>query len=994
MNVESYVHSLFKHKRLYWVVFICFFLAAFFRIPELEIWLLPRLTPIRYYIVTEFPNHSAEETDLSVSVPISEMVSSVKSVKRIRTISEHGKSVVQIDLQFGASVSEFKDQLYQTILEMNDKLPLGVGAPRLLQGEAKERPFMEILIPKGIGNDVTSFDFRFQQLVFQLERISGVTEVRVVGKPKHSAFISIKTNVLDLFPISIRDLESQIQAAMRGGSLGKIEGYTKDTELKFSAEIQSYEDLSQFPIHLGNGNSVSLGRLTTIFKSEFPAEKLTRMDGKNAIYIAVFTDSSANPLRVSSEVQKKFQTLDSNLSPKIFYDASNELHDQIHQFGINLIWSLTFAFVFSYFLYRSWVPALILLVSVLFSLVLFFHLVLLFSISINILSLGGISVGIGMLFDASNLIVFSIRKKLEKMAFASESVTKGIQSVFISLFSSSLTTIVVFIPLLVFPMEWKNFFFDSGVCIALLVFCSLVSSLWIVPLLSISLMESLKKTAMNTDREKLLVSMYERTYNAWNTIGKKNAAVILCCLLLFSFFVFEFKWHIFPKQPAIGFRMQMSPKSNLSLEEELGVVYELQSKMQKIDPKLSTLVFPLDPLDTKRQHPQKSIPIQWKLLGIEKSKELETLFVELLPPSKWDWKLEPIESQVSITLPFIPNDSLVFLHESFDALLNFSREFRKNISKRELNGNFDFLPNRITLEEWSRNQIPIPEFIPDEEDLKHRILYQQIPKYLGPIGDVTKTDLYLGMDSFGLDLGNRIDPKRISFKTKTNEATFIGTLFTSQKQESYDQYHRESGLFYTEWMGEVLEFDSSLFAMKNGLSVIQFSAKKEIRKFFLFLFVLLLLSFVFIYLALVGIYESFRIPIFYLGLSLLYLSVTVSFVFVLFREFHLGHYIGLVVLLGLSIDSISLFGERWVEIREDTVSSKQRESIFRWLVWPILLNSGTTLMGVFPVIAFGTSGSEFSKAIALTMFVGIPVSVFFVFYVYPNLFLKFLVKIQ
>lgn len=994
MSIKSYILSLFQHKRLYWVICILFFIAVLFRIPELEIWLLPKLNPSSYYILTEYPNHSAEDTDLLVSLPISEMVSSVKSVERMRTISEHGKSIVQINLQFGASVSEFKDELYQTILEMEDKLPLGVGNSRLLQGEVRERPFLEIIIPKTKAENVVNFNFYLQQLFFQLERISGVTEVRRIGEPKNSTFISFDSQVLDLFPINIRDLEHQIQVAMRGGSLGSLEGYTKNTELKFAPEIRSSLNLTEFPIHLGNGNSVSLGRLAKIYQTQFPSERITRINGMNTIYIAVFTDPSANPLKLSLEIKEKLKQFEKELPSNIFYDGSDELVNQLVQFGFNVVWGLFFAFLFSYFLYRSWTPAIILLVSVLFSIILFFHLLLFFSISINLLSLGGISVGIGMLFDASNLTVFSIRKQLVNKVSVLDAVTEGIRSVLVSLFSSSLTTIVVFVPLLVFPMEWKDYFFDSGVCIALLVFCSLVSSIFIVPLISISLADSLKPSDLNTKSENVILEFHERTYLFFKFWNYKAVAILLVLILSFASFPISSKFKIFPKQEPIGVRLEMVPMQPIRLEEELTFVLEMERKIKSFDSDLSILVVPIDVKNIQSENPQIAIPIQWKLLGVRDHEKLKTLISEILSKTNWDWKIESIESQVSRALPLVPADSLFFFHDSWEDLKRIATEFEIKSKSIGFAGKFDFFPKQIVLEEWDRNQIPVPDFIPNEDDLKLKFLYHQIPKYLGSVGETTKDDLYLGLDSFGSNFGNWKDLSGLSFKTKTNESTFIGSLYQSQRKESYNQFRRDSGLFYMEWIGEFADLDQRLVLPSGLFSILKVSAKDQIQKFYLILVVLLLVSFVFIYLALVGVYESFGIPIFYLGISSLYLAFTTIIIFLLFREFHLGHYLGLIILLGLSIDSISLFGERWKEIPAEIVGFKKRESVFRWLVWPILLNSGTTMMGLIPVIIVGKQCSEFSKAIAMTMFVGIFISIFFVFYIYPTLFYRFSGKVQ
>ncbi|MCW7481128.1 efflux RND transporter permease subunit [Leptospira kanakyensis] len=995
MSVERYVHFLVKHKRLCWVISLSFLIAVFFRIPELEIWLLPKLTPIRYFVVTEFPNHSAEDTDLMVSLPISEILSSVKSVERIRSLSEHGKSIVELNLLYGASLPEFKEQIYQTIFEIKDKLPPGVGDSRLFEGEREERPFMEILIPKPKTKDLDDYDFHLKQLQFQLERIPGITEVRMVGKPKESSFISIDPKVLDLFPLTIRDLESQIRAGKEGGSLGKIDGYTKDTELKFSSEIKSYEDLNQFPIHLEGGKSVPLGQLTKIFESELPEEKLTRINGKDTIYLSIFSDSKTNPLRLSSEVQKKLNGFNL-LAANIYSDVSVELRTALRQFVVSLIWGLLFAFLFSYFLYKSWIPALLLFVAVSFSFVLFFHLILLFSISINLLSLGGISVGAGMLFDASNLTVFSIRKQISAGDSASNALIKGIQSVLVSLFSSSLTTIVVFIPLLVFPMEWKDFLFDSGINIALLVFCSFVSSLWMVPLLAVSI-QNFPRDKENISKQETFVSRwYEKTYQfgkyfnlRWFVIG---------FMFFFCFGVIELgsKLEIFPKQNVIGIRLQTLPKNGLSLAEELSFVNDLETKIKSFDPKISVLVFPNQKLESTQTHPQKAIPIQWKLYGLERSKEFEVFLSNYLSSgysSHWDWKWDPIGSEVTKVLPFLPDDKIVFFNKSWDLLQSFSYEWKNRADKLKLMGEFSFSPKKIFLEEWTRHPIPIPELLPEESDLKDRILYEYNPKYLGEIGEGTRRDLYLGIGVSDFRSIDGIDLGRIGFKTKLNDLTYVGSFFSSEKKTSYDQFRRESGLFYMEWKGESPQFDKNEIK-KTGISFLEFSAKNETHHFFYILLLLFIIAFAFIYLALVGIYESFFLPIFYLGISIFYLLVTSSTVFILFDSFHLGHYIGLVVLLGLSIDNISLFGERWMELNKGTSDEKSRETVFRWLVRPVTLNSGTTMMGFLPVLFLEFSGSEFSRSIALTMFVGIPISVCFVFYLYPFLFSKFLSRVR
>ncbi|MCW7461943.1 efflux RND transporter permease subunit [Leptospira limi] len=985
--VSNLIQFFEKHNRLCWVWIILMFIGIYFQMDHFRFQLLPNLTPLQYNITTAFPHHSAEEVDKTLSLPMSKRISSLKAVKQIRTHSEHGHSKVEILLQSEVSIWEFKEELFQLLFETKDELPLGVGTPKVQMGSENQNPFFEFTVSKRTNLTKENFSFLINQLKYNLERISGVTEVKKIGDSESFGLVRLREELLNLHPIKIKDIELQINSAIQAGSLGKLYDVGRETEIKYGPEISSLDEIQKFPIHLGGKKYIPLEAIADTTMHQSSLNQIVEHGGNESVYFAIYAERSQDPIYLSNKIHLILNDYDQSIHPIVYSDSSMELTKQLYQFSFFLFASLLCALIFSYYLYKEWFPVLCLLFSIIVSLVCFFHLMNLFSISVNLLSISGISVGIGMLFDANNLIYYSIQSQHHKETVNVRCVTEGLRNVFISLFCSGLTTMVVIFPLLLYAHEWRDFFYDIGLSIVLLIFSSLVTSVTIVPLLFLTFKPIFNDNPIHQEKDKS-----QHLLDSFPFPALKNLIMFFCIAFLFFIFVSDRsqeQFHIFPKPKPIGKRIHVIPKSTIQFREEKFLIKEILNRLNGNHLLQNILILPqnvhLDQLDPN----VKAVPFVIKWFDFDDSEKWLTEVIQLISPNRWQVEVSEIHSELSHSLPFLPVNKIVLLHEDWDQLNRYANEVLHSNPKEKLGGDFQFLPLPITMKVWKSKIVPSSEVQPDIDDLERNLLYRNSPKYLGLLGKNNSLPLYLS-------IANRNDAPMIHpfsslpiFKTLAKEQIFPESLFQMKEQKSYSVYQRESGKFYLEWRGN-LGIEKSFHAKKKeGLDYYINSAKKETFDFYATLLILLVCSFLLIYLALVGIYESFYRPFLYLSISFCYFLSVIVCLISLIPEIHFGHYMGLVILIGLSIDSISLFGERWELTKEIHDNCSRIKSVFDWLRKPILLNFGSTFFGLLPVVFIVFPGSEFVRAIAVTMCIGILNSYLFVFYLYPKIFTKF-----
>jgi HAE1 family hydrophobic/amphiphilic exporter-1 len=475
-----------KHPVTTTMVFLALLILGLVSLSQLGLELLPDISFPTVVVFTPYPGVGPEEIESSLTEPIEDAVSTLNGVERISSVSSEGVSMVVINFTWQTNMDTIVSEIREKVTAIEDDLPATAERPSIVRFNPEFLPSIVL----NVSSSTAGLDLRRlaeQSIVPQLEKIEGVATVELFG-----GRIAAVTCTLDLN--SIRKLNIPILTILRvfeGENVnlpaGSISVEDRYIVLRTLGEFNSLKDIEDVligyrdavPIYLGDVAGVELGHL--------PREQFFRTEGGEGVQLAVRKQPGHNTVDINREVKEQVRRLGQKLPPSVEVKVQSDQSTQI----INSIGSVAraawqgglLAVLVLLFFLRSIPSTLIISVAIPVSVVATFSLMNFAGISMNIVSLMGITLGVGMFVDNSIVVLESnFRKTLAGMP-PREAAVAGTSEVGTAISASTLTTLVVFFPL-VFVRDFAGLIFqDLAYTVAFALFISLVMALTLVPVL-------------------------------------------------------------------------------------------------------------------------------------------------------------------------------------------------------------------------------------------------------------------------------------------------------------------------------------------------------------------------------------------------------------------------------------------------------------------------------------------------------------------------------
>jgi HAE1 family hydrophobic/amphiphilic exporter-1 len=476
---------------------IAVLLFGFVSFTRLRINLLPELTYPTLTIRTEYEGAAPAEIENLITKPVEEVIGVVKNVQKISSISRSGQSDVILEFAWGTDMD-------YSILEVREKmdileLPLEVKRPVILRFDPSLDPIIRFGFykeSKGEKN-LQAFDeeelkylrrFADEQIKKELESALGVAAVKVSGGLEDEIQILIDQRKLAQLNLPIENITRILNEENVNLSGGRLEEGSHKFLIRTLNQFQSIEEIGDVIVYYKNGSPIYLRDIAIVRHGYKERKAITRMIGVEAVEIAIYKEGDANTVFVSREVEKHLQRVKNILPPDLkltkVYDQAifiNQAVNEVIQAGI--IGGLL-AIIILYFFLRNFWTTIIISLSIPVSVVATFNLMYGADLSLNIMSLGGIALGIGMLLDNSIVVLENISRQREKGKPILSAVRDGASEVGGAVTASTLTTIAVFFPLVFVKGIAGQLFRDQALTITFSLLISLVVALTLIPMLS------------------------------------------------------------------------------------------------------------------------------------------------------------------------------------------------------------------------------------------------------------------------------------------------------------------------------------------------------------------------------------------------------------------------------------------------------------------------------------------------------------------------------
>jgi HAE1 family hydrophobic/amphiphilic exporter-1 len=464
---------------------------------KLGVSLLPDLSYPTLTIRTEYEGAAPIEVENLITKPIEETIGTVKNVRKISSVSRAGQSDVLLEFNWGTDMGfaglEVREKL--DILQ----LPLDVKSPVLLRFNPSLDPIMRLSLSKKVGEDDIADEFDEQALIQlrrfgeeevkkSLESLEGVAAVKISGGLEDEIQVMVDHEKMAQLDLSIQAISAKLRAENVNLSGGRLEEGNQQFLVRTVNQYQSVDEIANSIISTNENRPIYLKDIATVTQGWKERESITRVKGVEAVEIAVYKEGDANTVAVAENVSKRLVRLRDRISDDMeiteLYDQSQFIDQAIDEVLNNAIVGGLLAMLVLYLFLRDIRATTIISLSIPISVIISFNFMFAWDISLNIMSLGGIALAVGLLVDNAIVVLENIAKKKEQGLDLMTASQEGTQEVSGAITAATLTTVAVFAPLVFIEGIAGQLFGDQALTVTFALLISLVVALTFIPMLS------------------------------------------------------------------------------------------------------------------------------------------------------------------------------------------------------------------------------------------------------------------------------------------------------------------------------------------------------------------------------------------------------------------------------------------------------------------------------------------------------------------------------
>ena len=463
---------------------------------RLKVNLLPDISYPTVTVRTELTGAAPIEIENLLTKPIEEAAGVIRNVRLVRSVSRTGQSDVTLEFSWGTDMDIAGVDVREKIDILD--LPIEAQRPLLLRFDPSSEPIMRLgLLRKSEdGAEITSSEIGLKALrrlaedriKNELEAEEGTAAVKVSGGLEDEVQIQVDQQKISQLGISIQQIAQRIRAENVNLSGGSLEEGNQRFLVRTINEFQEVEDFESAIVANVAGQPIYLGDVATVKQGYKEREAITRVNGTESVELAVYKEGDANTVQVANRIDRRIEqirkTLPDNLELVKIYDQSKFIASAINNVTTAAIFGGILAIIVLYGFLGDARATSIIAIAIPVSIVGTFLLMYTNEVSLNIMSLGGVALAVGMLVDNAIVVLENIFRKREQGEDILQAARNGTLEVSGAVVAATLTTIAVFFPMVFISGIAGQLFRDQALTVTFALMFSLVVALTLIPMLA------------------------------------------------------------------------------------------------------------------------------------------------------------------------------------------------------------------------------------------------------------------------------------------------------------------------------------------------------------------------------------------------------------------------------------------------------------------------------------------------------------------------------
>ncbi len=467
--------------------YIAVILLGFISLRQLSVDLLPNISYPRLSVVTEYPGVAPEEIETLITEPLEAAVSRTPGLRRVESVSKEGVSYLTLEFGWGTDMDFATLHAREKLDSVRFQLPEEAENPTIIALDPKTRPIMVVAV-SGESTLLELKEFCEELIKPRLEQIEGIGSAEVAGGVEREIQVEINPELMALYRLSIDEVSQRIDGFNRNLQGGNIRKGKFKYALRVVGEFELVDEIGEITLKATPERGViRLRDIARVEDSIKERQGSTRLNGDESIGILVRKESGANTVEVTRQARTLLEEIGKEY-PRVNLTLVSEqarfIREAVASVKEEIVYGGLLAFLVLFIFLQELRTSLIIFAVISISVIATFNLLFFRNITLNIMSLGGLALGVGMLDDCAIVVSENIFRHRNLGKSLSEAAYIGTKEVGMAVSATIFTTIVVFLPVIYVHGVAGQLFRDQALTVTFSLLASLVVSLTLVPMLA------------------------------------------------------------------------------------------------------------------------------------------------------------------------------------------------------------------------------------------------------------------------------------------------------------------------------------------------------------------------------------------------------------------------------------------------------------------------------------------------------------------------------
>ncbi len=472
------------------IVFALTAIVGLYTMGNLALDLMPESEMPRLSVSTSYSRASPESVEKGLTSVLESALINVNGLKSISSSSSEGSSRVTLEFNYGTDLEDATNDIRDKLDRVRNSLPDGAGSPRIFRFDANAMPILRIAV-SGKRSSEELKELAEDYIAPRFEQVDGIAQAEVTGGRSKIVRVEISQNRLDAYNLTLTGVASTLAGQNLELSGGTISEGSRNYLVRTTGEYRSLRQIADTVVADKGGYGVRLSDLGTVAEGYRDETQAVYIDGQPGVYVSLTKASGSNSVQAADGVYAKIEEirglLPDDVDLQIISDETKQIRDTISNLVSSAYWGAALAMAVLFLFLRSLKSTVIVGLAIPLSMLVTLLAMFLAGITLNMMTMTGLILGVGMIVDASIVILENIHQYRERGAKPSVSAVLGSHEMISAILASNLTTVFVFIPVLFFKDRLGMFgqlFSHMIFTIVIALLASLLVAVFLIPVLA------------------------------------------------------------------------------------------------------------------------------------------------------------------------------------------------------------------------------------------------------------------------------------------------------------------------------------------------------------------------------------------------------------------------------------------------------------------------------------------------------------------------------